>query len=237
LEERRPEPAPADDRLALRKAHAERRAAEEELAEREAAIASARSFAAAVENDAKMVAEIAAASARRSAEAISRGEAPTDDSDTTAKTAAVIEQRRQHFKETIRLLALQRDAAQAALDRAKRKVNEAIEGITKALAVAESDEQKRHETAVWRSQDLLTCISELRVARPSGLPLNPNDPFAAERANVLVSIALPADVIQRIQRISALDHRWRDNTLKAHYAARLSAWQKAMADGDCDAEL
>jgi hypothetical protein len=65
---------------------------------------------------------------------------------------------------SLRILKAEQHAAEAAHTRAKQRVNEAIEGIVNARAVAETDELLRHWTAVWRAYDLLTCITELRVA-------------------------------------------------------------------------
>jgi hypothetical protein len=220
-----------DDRAALRRAIAEREAAKEELREAIAAVERAETFLAAVKHDTEKVAALSAAAAERSAAAISRGEAPADSVDDLAKARAVNAERHEHMTATIRSLTAQRDAAQAAIDRAKVKVNAEIEKLVTSRAIAEAAELDEVWADAWRRYDRLAAFAELRFPRPNNSP-NPSAPFASS----LQLISLPGDTVRLIQTIQGVDHRWGYSTGKERSAARLDQWRKGLLE-NADSEL
>jgi hypothetical protein len=133
-----------------------------------------------------------------------------------AKTVAVVGERRKHMQESIRLLSLQRDAAQQALARAERKVGEAINSIFVARAEREAGRVARLFQELWDHHDRLAAMSGLWLQGPNGFgPLR------------LSSAALTI-----VQKIGGIDHRF--GNAQSRHTVRL--WKEALLS-DADAEL
>jgi hypothetical protein len=219
---------PADDRAALRRAVAEVEAAAAELSEASASVERAEVFLRGIEDDASKVSEISSAAAERSAQAISRGETPADDSDAIAKSLAVIGERRKHMQETIRLLKLQRDAAQQALARANRRVDEIIIGIFIARADREAGRAARLlKELFYNHHDRLAAMSDLWV---QGGPLR----LSPAAVTVLQKIGGLDDRFESTHVLSQVESE--KSRSKSRHSARLRQWQQALRT-DPDAEL
>jgi hypothetical protein len=224
----------SDGRLALKRAQAELSAAQAELTKCSAALAACNGFVRQWIGDIARADAAAGDHARRNAELIADGQAPeVDESLSQIRSKAVAA--RADLIASRRHLESDEKAASAAVERAKIKINAEIEKIVTARAITEAAELAEMWQDVWRRYDRLTPFTEARFPRPNGSPANPGDPFASQRGGLQL-ITLPADVIQLIQTLAGLDHRWGRSTGKERNTVRLDAWRKGLLE-DADAEL
>jgi hypothetical protein len=212
----------------LKRARVELDAAQAELAKCTASLAACGRFIAQWDADIAKADEAAANNAKANADKISRGEAPELDNGFLAQVKAKAEAARADLLQSQRHLKADEQAAAAAVERAKRRVSDIAEGIIVAAAVADGAQLNRLWTQVWSLYDRLSVFAELRFSRASNLPVNLNDPFREQRANMLVPISLPPNVVTLIQMLSALDHRF--STGKERAASRLTAWRENLVN-------
>jgi hypothetical protein len=126
-------------------------------------------------------------------------------------------------------------AAAAALQRAQAKVAAQVEAIVTKQAATEAIELATRWRDIWSRYDRLAAFAEVRFSRPSDLPVTAADPFAAQRGGLQL-ITLPPPVIDLLQELGGLDHRWSRATGKERNGRLLDQWRKALID-DADAEL
>jgi hypothetical protein len=216
----------------LRRALAERDAAQAELTRCSASLAACNAFVRQWDADVAKADEAMANHAKTNAAKIAQGEAPEiDESLSQIRSKAIAA--RADLIASRRHLEADEKAAAAALQRAQRKVATEVERVFTAHIVAEARTLSNLWSQVWPLFDLLSAAAEQRFPRESNAPMNPGDPFAAERGNSLALISLPPDVVRLVQELSGLDHRFA--TSKGRHTVRLDAWRKGLFENaDCE---
>jgi hypothetical protein len=136
-------------------------------------------------------------------------------------------ERRKHMTETIRLLKLQRDAAQQALARANRRVDEIINCILIARADREAGRVARLWQQLWNHYDRLAAMSGLWL---QGGPLR----LSPGAVTVLQKIGGHDDRFESTHVLSQVESE--KSRSKSRHSARLKQWQQALLS-DSDAEL